>query len=139
MKEVENMKIQNNISMRNGRSHMIKQANWNSGDITIELNACQFGSDEFNDEPQGDIEYKSYRPEQITDAFKAFLQYVEKGYESIELSIYSYISEDATFTIRIQPKEIIPWSTTDITASDENAEKLAKIQQIIQSNIKKNE
>lgn len=134
------MKIQNNVSIRDGKSHMIKQANWDSGDITIELNAHQFEGDEFSDNPQGDIEYKSYRPEQITEAFKAFLQYVEKGYESIELSIYSYVSEDATFTIRIRPKEIIPWSTTDITKSDENAEKLAKIQQIIQSNMKiKNE
>ena len=134
------MKIQNSVSIRDNKSHMIKQVNWDDEDITIELNVFQFESDEFNDDPKGDIEYKSYRPEQITDAFKAFLQYVEKGYDSIELSIYSYISEEATFTIRIRPKEIVPWSITDITASDENAEKLAKIQQIIQSNMKmKNE
>ncbi len=134
------MKIQNNVMIKDNRSRMIKQINWDDGEITIELNAHQFESDELNEDPKGDIEYKSYRPEQITDAFRDFLQYFEKGYESVELSLYSYKSEDATFTIRIRPKEITPWSTVDITKSDENAEKLAKIQQIIQSKMKiKNE
>ena len=128
------MNTKNNVSIRDGKSHMVKRYQWDGNDIKIELKVLQFEEDEFSDNPRGDVGTKSYRSEQITDTFKTFLQYVEKGYEFIELSINSYISEEATFTIRIHPKEIISWSTADVTASDENAEKLAKIQQIIQSN-----
>ncbi len=126
------MKTQNVVHMKNGKSRMMKEANWDNEDIKIELNAHQFESDELSEDPQGEIEYKSYRSNQIIDAFKDFLKYIDKGYEDVELSIYSYKSDEVTFNIRIKPKDVQPWTTTDVSASDINAEKLAKIQQIIQ-------
>lgn len=127
------MKIDESVHVRDGISRMIRQSHWDEEDIKIELNAHQFESDVLNEEPQGEIEYKSYRPTDIAEAFKDFLKYIEKGYESIDLSVYSYKSEESSFNIIFHPKAIVPWTTTDITSSDKNAEKLAKIQQIIQT------
>lgn len=112
---------------------MIKQSHWGEGDIKIELNAYQFECDVLNDDPQGDIEYKSYGPTEIAEAFKDFLRYVEKDYESIDLSVYSYKSEESSFNLMFHPKGIVSWTTTDITPSDKNAKKLAEIQKIMQS------
>lgn len=127
------MKINDTVSIKDGISRMIKQSCWDDGYIKIELNAYQFECDVLNDDPQGEIEYKSYHPTEIVEAFKDFLKYVEKDYESIDLSVYSYKSEESSFKIVFHPKEIVSWTTTDITPSDKNAEKLAKIQQIIRS------
>lgn len=127
------MKINDSISIIDGISRMIKQSHWGEGDIKVELNAYQFECDVSNYDPQGDIKYKSYSPTEIAEAFKDFLKYVEKDYESIDLSVCSYRSEESSFNLIFRPKGIVSWTTTDITPSDKNAEKLAKIQQIIQA------
>lgn len=125
------MKINDSVRNIDGKSHMIKQYCWDDNEVQIELSAAENECDLMCGDPRGDVIRNSYKPTEIKEALKDFFDALAKGYDEVDLSIYNFKNEQATFSITFREKKIVVWSTADVTASDKNAEKLAKIHEII--------
>lgn len=125
------MKVRDSEKDIDGAARMIKTYNWNSEEISIELNATENECDTMCGDPRGDVIQRTYKPEQLKQAFDDFMDVVKKDYDEAYLSIFCYINKEAAFTVTIDKKEITVWATIDVTPSDIYTKKLAKIEQII--------
>ena len=127
------MKINDSVKNINGTPHMVKQYCWDDNEIQIELSAAEHECDLMCGDPRGDVIHNSYKPNEIKQALKDFFDVISKNYDEVDLSIYNFKNEQATFSITFYEKKIVVWSTADVTKTDENAEKLAKIAEIIKT------
>ena len=129
------MKVWNEDRFFDGKKRLFTVFAWTE-DIEISLDAFEFESDSWSEEPKGDTFYEKYSPKDVIKALKKAIELSEAGWEEVCLTFRPKKEDDkrlASFTFRIYEIGVQAiFSVNKEVLLSKCGEKLAKIKRILE-------